>query len=88
MDSESQWIRNNIKENYLWLGNLWGIYNVPGKKAYMQASNALARNFDSWKHPVEGSVKMNFDGSAKGNPIPAGFWGVIRNSEGKNLSVF
>ena len=37
---------------------------------------------------MEGSFKINFDGAVKGNLSPVGFGGVIKNSEGKVLSVF
>ena len=41
-----------------------------------------------WNPPPEGTFKLNIDGAAKGNPVPAGYGGVIRNSEGTILSLF
>ena len=38
--------------------------------------------------PPAGSFKLNVDGAAKGNPRPAGYGGVIRNSKGSILSLF
>lgn len=40
-----------------------------------------------WKAPLVGWVKVNFDGVAKGNPRPTGCGGVLRNSNGRFISV-
>ena len=57
--------------------------------------NSIARShpvqFSSpllWIPPPAGSFKLNIDGAAKGNPGPAGYGGVIRNSGGFILSLF
>ncbi|XVF28715.1 hypothetical protein REPUB_Repub15cG0054000 [Reevesia pubescens] len=39
-------------------------------------------------HPDPGSVKFNVDGSAKGNPGPAGCGGVLRDSSGAIFAMF
>ena len=31
---------------------------------------------------------MNFDGASKGNPGPAGFGGIFRNSQGDALAIY
>eukprot|EP00268_Persea_americana_P034085 TRINITY_DN3370_c1_g2_i3.p1 TRINITY_DN3370_c1_g2~~TRINITY_DN3370_c1_g2_i3.p1 ORF type:complete len:167 (+),score=20.75 TRINITY_DN3370_c1_g2_i3:1551-2051(+) len=38
-----------------------------------------------WCPPPLGALKLNFDGSALGNPGPAGVGGVIRNEEGYTI---
>jgi probable phosphoglycerate mutase len=39
----------------------------------------------TWLPPPNGFIKINFDGASKGNPGPAGYGAVIRNSEGEIL---
>ena len=41
-----------------------------------------------WIPPPVGTFKLNIDGVAKGNPGPAGYGGVMRNSKGGILSLF
>ena len=36
----------------------------------------------SWAPPIEGVLKFNVDGAARGKPGPSGIGGVLRNSEG------
>jgi hypothetical protein len=43
---------------------------------------------ETWSHPPKGFYKLNFDGASKGNPGPAGFGGVFRNSSGTILRIF
>jgi ribonuclease HI len=38
-----------------------------------------------WSPPPDGFIKINFDGASKGNPGPAGYGAVIRNSTGEIL---
>ena len=66
----------------------WGIFKLPVNNSRLQTSIKPPRSSQTWQFLMEGSFKMNFDGAAKGNPGPVGFIGVIRNSEGKVLSVF
>ena len=41
-----------------------------------------------WTPPPPGIFKMNFDGASKGNPGPAGFGGIFRNSQGDSLAIY
>jgi ribonuclease HI len=41
----------------------------------------------TWTPPSTGYVKVNFDGASKGNPGPAGYGAVIRDSTGKLLTM-
>lgn len=36
-----------------------------------------------WVLPLDGALKLNFDGASKGNPGPAGFGYVLRNHSDK-----
>eukprot|EP00253_Pinus_taeda_P019485 PITA_19485 len=38
---------------------------------------------DTWKLPEQGTFKLNYDGTPKGNLGPAGFGGFFRNSKGQ-----
>ena len=40
-----------------------------------------------WTPPKEGFIKLNFDGASKGNPGPAGYGVVLRNSGGEILDM-
>jgi hypothetical protein len=40
-----------------------------------------------WTPPPPGFIKINFDGASKGNPGPAGYGAVIRNSTGEILTL-
>jgi hypothetical protein len=40
-----------------------------------------------WTPPPEHFIKVNFDGASKGNPGPAGYGAVLRNSEGEILAL-
>lgn len=39
-----------------------------------------------WEKPPDGWIRLNIDGSFKGNPKPSG-WGVIRDSHGKFIGA-
>jgi ribonuclease HI len=41
----------------------------------------------TWTPPPNGFIKINFDGASKGNPGPAGYGAVIRNSTGEILTL-
>lgn len=41
-----------------------------------------------WSPPPEGVFKLNFDGASKGNPGPAGFGGIVRNSRGETQLIY
>ena len=41
-----------------------------------------------WVPPPRGCLKLNFDGSSKGNPGPAGFGGIITGDEGQIIMVY
>ncbi|XP_077236540.1 uncharacterized protein LOC143878104 [Tasmannia lanceolata] len=41
-----------------------------------------------WEPPPAGWFKLNFDGSALGNPVKAGTGGIIGNSEGQSIMTF
>eukprot|EP00253_Pinus_taeda_P011877 PITA_11877 len=41
-----------------------------------------------WNCPPEGSLKLNFDGTSRGNPVTAGIGGVIRNQGGKIIHIY
>lgn len=41
-----------------------------------------------WQPPLPGALKLNFDGSAFGNPGLAGVGGVLRNEDGSILLSF
>ena len=38
--------------------------------------------------PGSGSIKLNFDGAAQGNPKPAGYGGVARDHKGHVMGVY
>jgi len=40
-----------------------------------------------WSPPSLGFIKLNFDGSSKGNPGPAGFRVVLRNNQGNIMLI-
>eukprot|EP00268_Persea_americana_P009742 TRINITY_DN13898_c0_g1_i11.p1 TRINITY_DN13898_c0_g1~~TRINITY_DN13898_c0_g1_i11.p1 ORF type:complete len:105 (-),score=14.19 TRINITY_DN13898_c0_g1_i11:172-486(-) len=42
----------------------------------------LMRIYPRWHPPPHGALKLNFDGSASGNPCMAGVGGVNRNEDG------
>lgn len=41
-----------------------------------------------WLPPTIHPYKLNFDGAAKGNPGPAGYGGIFRNSEGAVRHIY
>ena len=43
---------------------------------------------ESWHPPPLGFLKYNIDGASKGNPINAGFGGVLQDDTGNILSIF
>ena len=46
------------------------------------------RSFPRWSPPNAGFLKLNFDGSARGNPGLIGIGGIIRDSSGSSLLSF
>jgi ribonuclease HI len=42
---------------------------------------------NTWTPPPEHFIKVNFDGASKGNPGPAGYGAVLRNSGGEILGL-
>lgn len=42
----------------------------------------------AWIPPDVGSLKFNLDGASIGSPKRAGCWGVLRDHNGKLLSLF
>jgi len=42
----------------------------------------------SWSPPAHNTFKLNFDGTAKGNPGPAGYGGVIRRHTGEVAQIY
>jgi len=51
-----------------------------------KAGNARAK--ECYRNPPQGFTKLNFDGTAKGNPGEAGIRGIFRNDEGEIRRVF
>jgi ribonuclease HI len=43
---------------------------------------------EEWTRPPKDFVKLNFDGSSKGNPSPFRMGGVLRDDKGNILRVF
>lgn len=43
---------------------------------------------DIWRPPELGTLKLNYDGTAKGNPGQVGFGGVFRNSKGEIIWIY
>lgn len=43
---------------------------------------------NGWNCPLEGGLKLNFDGASRGNPSLAGIGGVIRNQAGEILHIY
>jgi len=39
-------------------------------------------------HPQEGLTKLNFDEASKGNPSPAGYGGIFRDSQGQTRWIY
>jgi len=39
-------------------------------------------------HPHEGFIKLNFDGVSKGNPGPAGYGGIFRDSQSHTRWIY
>ncbi|XP_057837338.2 uncharacterized protein LOC131047458 [Cryptomeria japonica] len=40
-----------------------------------------------WERPLEGWLKVNFDGASKGNPKPLGAGVIVRNWKGDTLAI-
>jgi ribonuclease HI len=47
----------------------------------------ISCSLNTWSPPPPGFVKLNFDGSSKGNPGPTGFGAVLRDNEGRILHI-
>ena len=83
-----------MQEEYLAAGNEriilqdLGIKELPPNNSIARSSPVHVSNPLFQNAPPAGSFKLNIDGAAKGNPGPAGYGGVIRNSKGSILSLF
>jgi ribonuclease HI len=51
----------------------------------MTLTSRQPSNPTTWTPPPTGFIKINFDGASKGNPGPAGFGAILRNSNGEIL---
>eukprot|EP00253_Pinus_taeda_P009398 PITA_09398 len=60
------------------------IYQQGPKQNYQLANQSCA----VFRKPAEGFIKLNCDGAAKGNPGPAGFGGIFRNTEGATQWIY
>lgn len=47
----------------------------------------LEREKDFWHPPPKGYLKCNIDGASKSNPWTTGYKGVLRDEEGKIISL-
>jgi ribonuclease HI len=75
----------NPSESHIFLA--WQL-NLPGHPHQAPPSPAKLSCIPlSWSPPPPGFVKLNFDGSSKGNPGPASFGAVLRDSAGKILHI-
>lgn len=68
--------------------NSWGLSPSPSQEEQSLRRNPSPFSSDVWSPPRHGCFKINFDGAAKGNPISAGFGGVVRDHSGELLWVF
>jgi hypothetical protein len=70
--------------------NILKDYKIIPCKAYpLQLSKSPSYNIpDKWEPPLEGFIKMNFDGASKGNLGHPGFVGVFRNEKGEILGIY
>jgi ribonuclease HI len=50
-------------------------------------ANCSTSSPTTWTPPPTGFIKINFDGASKGNPGPAGFGAILRNSNGEILHL-
>ena len=48
----------------------------------------LTNTSHAWSTPIEGAVKLNFDGHALGTPKKLGIGGLIRDHEGLVIKVY
>lgn len=46
-----------------------------------------SKNVVSWEKPMNGWIKANFDGAAKGNPSPSGSGVILRDHIGNTFSL-
>jgi ribonuclease HI len=56
----------------------------------MHTTKIISRQNSSpttWTPPPIGFTKINFDGASKGNPGPAGYGAILRNSKGEILHL-
>jgi len=60
------------------------IYQQGAKQNFQLANQSCA----VFRKPPEGFIKLNCDGAAKGNPGPAGFGGIFRNTEGATQWIY
>jgi hypothetical protein len=62
------------------------------ESCYNQATRAQIppwiRSRDKWRPPLEGFLKLNFDGASKGNPGPSRDGGVFHNSKGEIQDLY
>ena len=66
----------------------WGITSVPTFLGGTRPRPVTILSPEIWSPPGPGSFKLNFDGAAKGNPGPAGYGGLVRDTDGSVLGVF
>ncbi|XVE78573.1 hypothetical protein DITRI_Ditri13aG0156700 [Diplodiscus trichospermus] len=71
----------SMKENITEITQWPNLISVRGR-------DIAARIHTCWTKPVEGSLKFNVDGSALGQPGPAGIGGVLRDHKANIKLVF
>ena len=68
--------------------NEWGVTTIPAYQGRNQAIPQASNSPDCWSPPGSGSIKLNFNGAAQGNPEPAGYGGVARDHKGHVMGVY
>eukprot|EP00253_Pinus_taeda_P010390 PITA_10390 len=59
-------------------------HNITTPRHQQQQNSEVNR----WNFPLEGGLKLNFDGDSRGNHGRAGIGGVIRNQEGEIVHIY